>query len=115
LVKWRIVNLEVLPARFIRFFASEALKAQPSSRSGQETNQPFNSTFGVQFQHINLEAVCLSGVKVDGLAFCITYFNLAFFIDTFLCSPKEKYPKETAPCVPLLPALLEIFFAGQRK
>jgi hypothetical protein len=30
-----------------------------------------------------------------------------FFFDTFLCSPKEKYPKETAPCVPLLPVLLE--------
>jgi hypothetical protein len=45
------------------------------------------------------------------------------FIDTFLCSPKEKYPKETAPCAPLLPACpergrgarLKIFFAMQRK
>jgi hypothetical protein len=33
--------------------------------------------------------------------------NPFLFIDTFLCSPKEKYPKERAPCVPLDPALLK--------
>jgi hypothetical protein len=45
------------------------------------------------------------------------------FIDTFLCTPKETYPKERAPCAPLLPACpelgrgarLKIFFAMQRK
>jgi hypothetical protein len=67
------------------------------------------------------------------LFFCIIFYNLFHFIDTFLCSPKEKYPssfakatpdaKETAPCAPLLPACpergrgarLKIFFAMQRK
>ena len=39
--------------------------------------------------------------------FYITYYNLFLFIDTFLCSPKEKVPKETAPCAPLLPACPE--------
>jgi hypothetical protein len=33
--------------------------------------------------------------------------KILLFIDTFLCSPKEKYPKETAPCAPLLPACPE--------
>jgi hypothetical protein len=35
------------------------------------------------------------------------YLKFFLFIDTFLCAPKEKYPKEKAPCAPLLPALLE--------
>jgi hypothetical protein len=52
-------------------------------------------------------------------------FRISRCIDTFLCPPKEKYPsrfakaspdaKETAPCAPLLPARLKIFFAAQRK
>jgi len=29
------------------------------------------------------------------------------FLVHFLCSPKENEPKEKAPCVPLLPALLD--------
>jgi hypothetical protein len=55
--------------------------------------------------------------------FFTTCYNPFLFIDTFLWAPKEKYPKERAPCAPLLPAcpergrgaLLKIFFAMQRK
>jgi hypothetical protein len=39
--------------------------------------------------------------------FFTTYYNFILFIDTFLCAPKEKVPKERAPCAPLLPACPE--------
>jgi hypothetical protein len=46
-----------------------------------------------------------SGISVGSR--CRIFRNLFLFIDTFLCSPKEKYSKEKAPGVPLDPALLK--------